>query len=68
MVLTLFMKRDVHERVRKLVAKKQQHPFGIATKVALAKSEFPQVNISHEGMRNSNFLLKISHSENQDLT
>ena len=43
--------RDAHERVRKVVAKRQRHPLGAA------KFEFLLVNLSRESVRNSNFVL-----------
>ena len=42
---------DAHERVRKIVAKRQRHPLGAA------KSEFLQDKNSREGLRNSDFVL-----------
>ena len=43
-------RQNAHERVRKLVAKKQRHPFGAA------KCEFLLENLSREGVRNSHFV------------
>ena len=42
--------QDAHRRVRKIVAKGQRHPPGVA------KSEFPQDNFNRESVRNSNFV------------
>ena len=42
--------QDAHEWVRKLVAKKQRHPFGVT------KCEFLLVNLSREGVRNAHFV------------
>ena len=44
--------QDAHERVRKLVAKEQRHPFGVA------KCEFLLENLIRESVRNSHFVFR----------